>query len=62
MQVAVNWEKNTFLSEHGKFQIYILKNKKVKLLELWQLWLDKIANEKRIIPNTTSKKLTFKVN
>ena len=27
---------------HAKFQIHVLKNKKViKLLELWQLWLKK---------------------
>ena len=33
---------------HAKFQINILKNKKViKLLELWTLWLKKKKKEKK---------------
>ena len=36
---------------HAKFQINILKNKKIiKLLELWTLWLKK--KEKKKIANT----------
>ena len=39
---------------HAKFQINILKNKKViKLLELWQLWLKK--NKKRKKKNSEYK-------
>ena len=34
---------------HEKFQINILKNKKIiKLLELWTLWLKKEKKRKRI--------------
>ena len=35
---------------HAKFQINILKNKKViKLLELWTLWLKKKEKKRKII-------------
>ena len=40
---------------HAKFQINILKNKKViKLLELWTLWLkkEKEKRKRKIIANT----------
>ena len=47
---------------HAKFQINILKNKKViKLLELWQLWLKKKKREnceyKRVVITTLKMKV-----
>ena len=38
---------------HAKFQINILKNKKIiKLLELWTLWRKEKKRKEKIIANT----------